>query len=50
MLARSLVRSAGLLLSALLAVAVLAGGQTAEAQVTAKTLISKAVSDDSQYK
>ena len=47
---RPLVRRAGRLLLALAALAVLARGELARAQVTAKTLIGKAVSDDSQYK
>ena len=47
---RPLVRRAGRLLLVLAALAVLARGELARAQVTAKTLIGKAVSDDSQYK
>nr|MCS5617487.1 hypothetical protein [Pirellulales bacterium] len=50
MLSRPLVRCAGRLILVLAAIAVLARGEFARAQVTAKTLIGKAVSDDSQYK
>ena len=50
MLKRFLARRAGHMILFLAAIGCLCRGEVAQAQVTAKTLIGKAVSDDKEYK